>query len=339
MAHVTFWFEFASTYSYLSAMRIEEMARKADVDLIWKPFLLGPIFKAQNWDTSPFNLYPAKGRYMVRDIERIAQARGLVFRLPSLSLRMDCLRRVLRSRVLRRGGDPTSSGPFSAWSLRSNRTLLSDRHSRRRLRLPVLPKTKPSSEPSRRKSRAKLRSNTEEAQAQGIFGAPSFTTENGELFWGDDRLEDALLWSTGEIESLLLQFGQKSVLGIASILEMGSTGSFRRHRSMRILLSAAVAASLGSRIAVRARSDRPGANARQSRKPARPSKMRLLAKRRVALGQLQQTRARRANARRLRSRKQRSLLDGRRKGGHHALYAPGKTPGESARRRDLGHEW
>ena len=83
MAHVTFWFEFASTYSYLSAMRIEEMSRKADVDVIWKPFLLGPIFKAQNWDTSPFNLHPAKGRYMVRDIERIAKARGLVFRLPN----------------------------------------------------------------------------------------------------------------------------------------------------------------------------------------------------------------------------------------------------------------
>jgi hypothetical protein len=32
------------------------------VDVIWKPFLLGPIFKAQNWDTSPFNIYPAKGR-------------------------------------------------------------------------------------------------------------------------------------------------------------------------------------------------------------------------------------------------------------------------------------
>ncbi len=82
MARLTFWFEFASTYSYLSAMRIEEMARKADVEVIWKPFLLGPIFKAQNWDTSPFNVYPAKGRYMVRDIERIAEARGLAFRLP-----------------------------------------------------------------------------------------------------------------------------------------------------------------------------------------------------------------------------------------------------------------
>ena len=35
----------------------------------WRPFLLGPIFKSQGWTTSPFNIYPAKGRYMVRDVE------------------------------------------------------------------------------------------------------------------------------------------------------------------------------------------------------------------------------------------------------------------------------
>ena len=74
--------QFASTYSYLSAMRIEELAAKAGVEIVWKPFLLGPIFKGQGWDTSPFNLYPAKGKYMVRDMERIAEARGLKFRLP-----------------------------------------------------------------------------------------------------------------------------------------------------------------------------------------------------------------------------------------------------------------
>ena len=56
-----FWYEFASTYSYLSAMRIEALAAAAGVAVAWKPFLLGPIFKAQGWDTSPFNLYPAKG--------------------------------------------------------------------------------------------------------------------------------------------------------------------------------------------------------------------------------------------------------------------------------------
>ena len=45
-------------------------------------FLLGAIFKAQGWESSPFNLYPAKVKHMVRDIERIAQDRGLEFRLP-----------------------------------------------------------------------------------------------------------------------------------------------------------------------------------------------------------------------------------------------------------------
>ena len=43
--------------------------------------------------------------------------------------------------------------------------------------------------------KAALRSATEEAQARGIFGAPSFTTADGELFWGNDRLECALAWA------------------------------------------------------------------------------------------------------------------------------------------------
>src|SRR5215208_3049915 len=75
-------YEFASSYSYIAAMRIAPVAKAAAVTVRWRPFLLGPIFKAQGWDTSPFNLYPAKGRYMVRDCERQCAALGLTFRLP-----------------------------------------------------------------------------------------------------------------------------------------------------------------------------------------------------------------------------------------------------------------
>src|SRR6476469_7605204 len=82
MSSIDFFYEFASTYSYITAMRIGPLANAAGVTVRWRPFLLGPIFKAQGWETSPFNLYPAKGRYMVRDCERQCAALGLSFRLP-----------------------------------------------------------------------------------------------------------------------------------------------------------------------------------------------------------------------------------------------------------------
>ena len=77
-----FWFDFASTYSYPTAMRIVPLASKAGVTVKFRPFLLGPIFKAQGWNTSPFNLFPAKGRYMWRDVERICVDLDLPFRRP-----------------------------------------------------------------------------------------------------------------------------------------------------------------------------------------------------------------------------------------------------------------
>src|SRR5688500_13769572 len=82
MPALDFFYDFASTYSYIAAMRIAPLAESAGVTLRWRPFLLGPIFKAQGWDTSPFNLYPAKGRYLVRDCDRRCVALGLAFRLP-----------------------------------------------------------------------------------------------------------------------------------------------------------------------------------------------------------------------------------------------------------------
>lgn len=196
MAHVTFWFEFASTYSYLSVMRIEEMARKADVEVIWKPFLLGPIFKAQNWDTSPFNLYPAKGRYMVRDIERIAQARGLVFRLPE-----PFPQNGLPAARLALAGLEEGWGPAFIRSVFSLEFAEQQNIAERSTLATALAAAGASENEAFERAlspeiKVKLRGNTEEAQARGIFGAPSFTTESGELFWGDDRLEDALLWST-----------------------------------------------------------------------------------------------------------------------------------------------
>src|SRR5258705_9435741 len=82
MPMLEFWFAFASPYSSPARMGIAPLAATAGVAVRFRPFLLGPIFQAQGWDTSPFNLYPAKGRYMWRDLERLCADLGLRFRQP-----------------------------------------------------------------------------------------------------------------------------------------------------------------------------------------------------------------------------------------------------------------
>ena len=77
---IDFWFEFGSTYSYPAAMRVEELAGQAGVGVNWRPFLLGAIFREQGLSDSPFNLYPAKGRYMWHDLERTCRALGIPFK-------------------------------------------------------------------------------------------------------------------------------------------------------------------------------------------------------------------------------------------------------------------
>ena len=82
MPSAEFWYEFASTYSYPAALRVAALAEARGVSLVWRPFLLGPIFMAQGWRDSPFNIFPAKGRYMWRDLERTCAAMGVPLKRP-----------------------------------------------------------------------------------------------------------------------------------------------------------------------------------------------------------------------------------------------------------------
>jgi 2-hydroxychromene-2-carboxylate isomerase len=186
-----FWHELASTYSYLSAMRIDTLAEAAGVTVIWKPLLLGPIFRAQGWDTSPFNVYPAKGKYMVRDMERLATARGLPFRLPAPFPQngLHAARLALIGHVEGWGVAFTRAvyeAEFAEGANIAERGVLGA--ILRRLGLDAEALFARSETPENKQL---LRQQTEEAQELGIFGAPSFLA-GGELFWGDDRLEQAL---------------------------------------------------------------------------------------------------------------------------------------------------
>src|ERR671934_242232 len=79
-----FWFDFASTYSYVAALRLEDECAKAGVELEYRPFLLGPIFsELLGIKDSPFNVQPVRGRYMWRDLERLCEKHALPWRRPS----------------------------------------------------------------------------------------------------------------------------------------------------------------------------------------------------------------------------------------------------------------
>lgn len=186
-----FWYELASTYSYLSAMRIEAMADEAGIDVVWKPFVLGPIFNAQGWNTSPFNIYPAKGRYMVREMERLSAARGLPFMMPS-----PFPQNSLNAARLALIGHEEGWGPAFARAVYTAQFADGEDISDRKVLGKILSDLGRDPAPllarmERPETKQRLRQQTEVAQELGIFGAPSFLAQD-ELFWGDDRLEQAI---------------------------------------------------------------------------------------------------------------------------------------------------
>ena len=195
MAEIEFWYDFASTYSYLTAMRIEPLATAAGVRVAYRPFLLGPIFKAQGMTTSPFVAIPVKGRYMSRDIARIADARGLVFHMPdpfpAHSLAPARIAMVAETEGWI--GDFTRA-VFSAEFANREDISASDVLDRIVTGLGHDP-ARISAAAGTPENKAALRERTEAAAARGIFGAPTFVTADGEIFWGDDRLEQALAWT------------------------------------------------------------------------------------------------------------------------------------------------
>jgi 2-hydroxychromene-2-carboxylate isomerase len=175
-------------------MRVEAVAAKANVTVDWRPFLLGPIFKSQGWETSPFNLYPAKGRYMIRDIARTAAARDLPFKMPAPFPANGLKAARLAIAAMSQGSIAEFSRQVYASSFGRGLDIFDDAVLGDCIVAAGLdPKAMRilATDPS---VKIALRANTEEAQALGIFGAPSFTASDGELFWGDDRLEQAIDW-------------------------------------------------------------------------------------------------------------------------------------------------
>lgn len=190
-ATLEFWFDFGSNYSYLSVMRIEALARERHVAVAWKPFLLGVVFQTLGWETSPFVLQKIKGDYAWRDMARQCEKYGLPWRQPATFPRTA----LLPMRVALVGADQGWIAPFAQRMMTMNFAADRDIDNAEAVgevlqelgldagAILALALTQD--------NKLRLRRQTQQAQALNLFGAPSFIS-GGELFWGNDRLEDAL---------------------------------------------------------------------------------------------------------------------------------------------------
>jgi len=196
MPVVEFWLEFASTYSYPAAMRITSLARDAGVAVRWRPFALGPIFKQQGLPLdSPFNWQPAKGRYMWHDVARLCAALELPFRKPDPFPQPSLLAaRIAHIGMAQGWGEDFARAVYRA-EFGEGRQIGDAAVMTDLLAGMGVDSAAVLARAQGDEIKAALRGVTEDALRLGIFGAPSFVTEDGELFWGNDRLEQALAWA------------------------------------------------------------------------------------------------------------------------------------------------
>ena len=189
---IDFWFTMGSTYSYLSVMRLADVERTTGIKFQWRPFHL--LIILQQMKHVPFADKPAKCRYMWRDIERRAALHGLPGKLPApYPAKQSVVANLVAIVGMREGwgadfvraayrhwfqqGEETGSEPNLSASLRDI--------GQDPVRVLALA--------SAAEANHRLLAETDTARRLGIFGSPTFAIGE-ELFWGDDRVDDAVSW-------------------------------------------------------------------------------------------------------------------------------------------------
>ena len=193
MAKIDFWFSIGSTYSYLTVMRLSDVGRASGVDIHWRPFNVRHVMIEQN--NIPFKDKPVKTAYMWRDIERRAERYGLSPKIPAPYPLPGLVLANLVATVGREEGwlEKYVVATYRRWFEKGEPAGEEPNISASLGEIGCDPQRVLAAAQSERVTSA-LASATEEAMELGVFGSPTFVVD-GEVFWGDDRLEDALAWA------------------------------------------------------------------------------------------------------------------------------------------------
>jgi 2-hydroxychromene-2-carboxylate isomerase len=197
MPEIEFWYDFASPYGYIAAMRIDDLASAAGIAVTWRPLLLGPIFAARPGNPGPFqNAPPAEAAYRRRDVTRLCRRYELPLRWPSIYPRTSLLAARVALLGTNEGWTPGFSRAVYVANFAEDRDIAAAETVSGILDSLGLPARVLIDEAGTPDSKARLKDQVERAVSLGIFGAPSFRTGDGELFWGQDRLDQALEWAS-----------------------------------------------------------------------------------------------------------------------------------------------
>ena len=182
------FFDFGSPASFLAHTQLPKLIAETGATLLLRPILLGGVFKATG-NSAPITV-PAKGRWLMGDLQRWAQRYGVVFKMnPAFPINTLTLMRLATGLQLRRPEQLTAycDAVFAAlWQQQRN---LSDPA--------VLAVTLTAAGLDAEaclalagdvEVKAALAASTEAAVARGVFGAPTFFVGEA-MFFGQDRLD------------------------------------------------------------------------------------------------------------------------------------------------------
>lgn len=186
MSHtIDFFWDPASTYSYLAATQIERFAREHGATVAWKPFLLGKAFEATG-NKMPAAI-PAKGKYLFKDATMWAK----LYQEPFVFPKVFPLNSVLASRACIAAAHAGQGVPFTLALLKAywaeGQDLSQPEAVAAVARAQGLDAEALLAAAGSPPVKDELRANTEDAIARGVFGAPTFFIGK-QMFWGNDRL-------------------------------------------------------------------------------------------------------------------------------------------------------
>tara|TARA_Y100000816_G_scaffold110208_1_gene77007 strand:+ start:292 stop:888 length:597 start_codon:yes stop_codon:yes gene_type:complete len=194
MKNIDFYFSIGSTYTFLSVTRILDIEKKNNIKFNWKPFSVRSIMKEMNNIPFPKDK-KNKVDYMWRDIERRAKSYGFFAKTPvpyPLS-EFDLANQIAILGLEEGWGIDYVRLTYKKWFQEGKEPAIDPSISEVCDEL-KLNKNEIITAAKDQIIQNKYLSNTDSARNNKIFGSPSFVV-NSEIFWGDDRMEDAIAWS------------------------------------------------------------------------------------------------------------------------------------------------